>query len=230
MHSPKTRHDIGFYAHFRRELSLARCAFDATIAPLVFMFMGVAVIPLALSPDTVSYSSIAPGIVWIMVMLASLMSIERIFTFDYDDGSLEQLLISPQLLDQPIFGKLVAHWVLTGLPMALASPMMAFVLSLPAEGYLPMILSIVIGTAYLSLVGSVCASLTVSLGRGGFLLPITVIPLYMPIIIFGSATIDFAVSGMEWSFPLAIMGTLLCLAMAVCPIAVATIFRFTILF
>ena len=114
--------------------------------------------------------------------------------------------------------------------MALASPIMAFVLSLPADGYIPMVLSIVIGSAYLSLAGSVCASLTVSLGRGGFLLPITVIPLYMPIIIFGTATIDFAISGMDWLFPLAVMGTFLCLATAICPIAVAAIFRSTLLF
>ena len=209
---------------------MARSTFEATIAPIVFMCMGVSLIPLALPPDSASHSSIAPGIVWIMVLLASLMSLERIFTFDYEDGSFEQLLISPQLLTQPIFGKLVAHWVMTGVPMALASPIMAFVLSLPADGYIPMILSIVIGSAYLSLAGSVCASLTVSLGRGGFLLPITVIPLYMPIIIFGTATIDFAISGMDWLFPLAVMGTFLCLATAICPIVVAAIFRSTPLF
>ncbi|MAJ79899.1 MAG: heme exporter protein CcmB [Porticoccaceae bacterium] len=230
MCSVKIRRDIGFYVYFRRELALARSAFGATTAPVLFMFMGVSLIPLALSSDTASQSSIAPGFVWIMVLLASLMSIERIFTFDYDDGSLEQMLISPQLLVQPIFGKVAAHWVLTGLPMSLSSPMMALVLSLPAEGYLPMMLSIIIGSAYLSLVGSVCASLTVSLGRGGFLLPITLIPLYMPIIIFGSATIDFAVNSMDWSFPLAVMGFLLCLAIAICPIAVAAILRSTLLF
>ena len=126
------------------------------------------------------------------------------FASDYQDGPLEQLLISPQLLAMPVLGKITAHWMVTGLPLTLASPVLGIMLSLPSEGYVPMLASLGLGTACLSLIGAVGAALTVSLRRGGLLLSLLVMPLYMPVIIFGSATVQSAIDGFAWYGPLAI--------------------------
>jgi heme exporter protein B len=162
-----------------------------------------------------------------MALLATLLSTDSLFASDYQDGSLEQLLISPQLLAMPVLGKVTAHWMVTGLPLTLASPLLGLMLSLPAAGYVPMMASLAIGTACLSLVGSVGAALTVSLRKGGLLLSLLVMPLYMPVIIFGSATVQSAIDGFAWSGPLAILGAMLAAAIALCPLAAAGALRLT---
>ena len=184
-------------------------------------------IPLGITPESARLAEIAPGIIWVMALLATLLSTDSLFASDYQDGSLEQLLISPQLLAMPVLGKITAHWMVTGLPLTLASPLLGLMLSLPAEGYVPMMASLAIGTACLSLVGSVGAALTVSLRKGGLLLSLLVMPLYMPVIIFGSATVQSAIDGFAWSGPLAILGAMLAAAIALCPIAAAGALRLT---
>ena len=215
-----------FSAHVRRDVLLAYRRLGDSVAPLIFFSMVCTLVPLGLSPDPQRLSEIAPGIMWIMALLATLLSIERIFAFDFEDGSLEQLLIAPQLLALPVLAKIVAHWLVTGLPLTLLSPLLAMTLSLPTSAYPAMLLSLAIGSAYLSAVGAVGASLTVSLGRGGLLLPLLV-PLYMPIMIFGTATVFYAVDGLHWSGPLAAMGAMLCAALALCPLAAAAALRVT---
>ena len=211
-----------FSAHVRRDVLLAYRRLGDSVAPLIFFSMVCTLVPLGLSPDPQLLSEIAPGIMWIMALLATLLSIERIFAFDFEDGSLEQLLIAPQLLALPVLAKIVAHWLVTGLPLTLLSPLLAMTLSLPTSAYPAMLLSLAIGSAYLSAVGAVGASLTVSLGRGELLLP-----LYMPIMIFGTATVFYAVDGLHWSGPLAAMGAMLCAALALCPLAAAAALRVT---
>jgi heme exporter protein B len=184
-------------------------------------------IPLGITPESARLAEIAPGIIWVMALLATLLSTDSLFASDYQDGSLEQLIISPQLLAMPVLGKVTAHWMVTGLPLTLASPLLGLMLSLPAAGYVPMMASLAIGTACLSLVGSVGAALTVSLRKGGLLLSLLVMPLYMPVIIFGSATVQSAIDGFAWSGPLAILGAMLAAAIALCPLAAAGALRLT---
>ena len=217
----------GFAAYLRRDLLLAYRRRGEAASPLIFFVMVSTLIPLGITPESARLAEIAPGIIWVMALLATLLSTDSLFASDYQDGSLEQLLISPQLLAMPVLGKVTAHWMVTGLPLTLASPLLGLMLSLPAEGYVPMMASLAIGTACLSLVGSVGAALTVSLRKGGLLLALLVMPLYMPVIIFGSATVQNAIDGFAWSGPLAILGAMLAAAIALCPLAAAGALRLT---
>jgi heme exporter protein B len=217
----------GFAAYLRRDLLLAYRRRGEAASPLIFFVMVSTLIPLGITPESARLAEIAPGIIWVMALLATLLSTDSLFASDYQDGSLEQLLISPQLLAMPVLGKVTAHWMVTGLPLTLASPLLGLMLALPAAGYVPMMASLAIGTACLSLVGSVGAALTVSLRKGGLLLSLLVMPLYMPVIIFGSATVQSAIDGFAWSGPLAILGAMLAAAIALCPLAAAGALRLT---
>ena len=217
----------GFAAYLRRDLLLAYRRRGEAASPLIFFVMVSTLIPLGITPESARLAEIAPGIIWVMALLATLLSTDSLFASDYQDGSLEQLLISPQLLAMPVLGKVTAHWMVTGLPLTLASPLLGLMLALPAAGYVPMMASLAIGTACLSLVGSVGAALTVSLRKGGLLLALLVMPLYMPVIIFGSATVQNAIDGFAWSGPLAILGAMLAAAIALCPLAAAGALRLT---
>ena len=217
----------GFAAYLRRDLLLAYRRRGEAASPLIFFVMVSTLIPLGITPESARLAEIAPGIIWVMALLATLLSTDSLFASDYQDGSLEQLLISPQLLAMPVLGKVTAHWMVTGLPLTLASPLLGLMLSLPAAGYVPMMASLAVGTACLSLVGAVGAALTVSLRKGGLLLSLLVMPLYMPIIIFGSATVQSAIDGFAWSGPLAILGAMLAAAIALCPLAAAGALRLT---
>lgn len=217
----------GFSAYLRRDLLLAYRRLGEAASPLVFFIMVSTLVPLGITPESARLAEIAPGIIWVMALLASLLSTDGLFANDYQDGSLEQLLISPQLLAMPVLGKITAHWVVTGLPLTLASPLLGVMLSLPEQGYIPMMASLALGTACLSLIGAVGAALTVSLRRGGLLLSLLVMPLYMPVIIFGSATVQSAIDGFAWLGPLAILGAMLAAAVALCPLASAGALRLT---
>jgi heme exporter protein B len=217
----------GFSAYLRRDLLLAYRRRGEAASPLIFFIMVSTLIPLGITPESARLAEIAPGIIWVMALLATLLSIDAIFANDYQDGSLEQLLISPHLLAMPVLGKTAAHWMVTGLPLTLASPLLGVMLSLPAQGYVPMVASLALGTGCLSLIGSVGAALTVSLRKGGLLLSLLVMPLYMPVIIFGSATVQSAIDGFAWSGPLAILGAMLAASIALCPLAAAGALRIT---
>ena len=217
----------GFSAYLRRDLLLAYRRRGEAASPLIFFIMVSTLIPLGITPESARLAEIAPGIIWVMALLATLLSIDGIFANDYQDGSLEQLLISPHLLAMPILGKTAAHWMVTGLPLTLASPLLGVMLSLPAQGYVPIVASLALGTGCLSLIGSVGAALTVSLRKGGLLLSLLVMPLYMPVIIFGSATVQSAIDGFAWSGPLAILGAMLAASIALCPLAAAGALRLT---
>jgi heme exporter protein B len=189
--------------------------------------MASTLVPLGMTPDLASLAKIAPGIIWVLALLATMLSVGGLFAGDYQDGSLEQLLISPQILVMPVLGKVTAHWLITGLPLTLVSPLLGLMLSMPEAGYLPMMASLALGTACLSLLGAVGAALTVSLHKGGMLLALIVMPLYMPVIIFGGATVQYGIDGLIWTAPLAILGAMLAAAIALCPLAIASVLRLT---
>jgi len=217
----------GFSAYLRRDLLLAYRRRGEVASPVIFFVMVATLIPLGVTPEPDSLKEMAPGIIWVMALLATLLSAEGLFVSDYKDGSLEQLLISPNLLVMPIFGKVTAHWITTGLPLTLASPLIALMLSLPSVAYLPMMAGLALGTGCLSFLAAIGAALTVSLQKGSLLLTLIVMPLYMPVIIFGSAVVQYSIDGMAWSGPLAILGAMLTVAIALCPLAIAAVLRLT---
>jgi heme exporter protein B len=209
----------GFMAYLTRDLLLGIRNKTDLVKPLIFFLLVSALVPLAIAPEVDRLSQLAPGIIWIFAVLATLLSVERLFSDDLQDGSLEQMLMSPNLMIMPILGKITAHWVMIGLPLTLLSPLIGVWFSLPAIAVIPMMLSLALGTAVLSLIGAVGAALTLP-RQGGVLLALLVMPLYMPVLIFGSAVIQSAVDGLDWIAPLAILAALLAIAIALCPLAI----------
>ena len=200
--------DYGFVAILRRDLLLAFRNRGELANPVIFFLIVVTLIPLGLTPEASRLAEIAPGILWVMALLASLLSVEGLFHSDYRDGTLEQLIISPQPLYLMVLAKILAHWLITGLPLTLLAPVLGMMLSLPAAGYLPLVLGLLMGTAVLSLLGAIGAGLTVALRKGGLLLSLIVMPLYMPVLIFGASAVQRAVDGFAVQGPLAVMGAL----------------------
>ena len=198
---------------FRRRGDLAN--------PLVFFLGIILFVPLGISADNAVLASIAPGMIWIVSLLATLLSLDRLFQDDYEDGTLEQLVISGQPLYWLVLVKVLVHWFITGLPLTLLSPLLGIMMSLPTQGFLALLLSLLIGTACLSLIGAIGAALTVALARGGLVLSLIIIPLYIPILIFGSSVVRSAVDGLPFVGPLALMGAFLCIALLVAPLAIA---------
>ena len=209
----------GFMAYLTRDLLLGVRNKTDLVKPLIFFLLVSALVPLAIAPEAERLAQLAPGMIWIFAVLATLLSVERLFSDDLQDGSLEQMLMSPNLLIMPILGKITAHWLMIGLPLTLLSPVLGVWFSLPTVAVTPMMLSLAIGTAVLCLIGAVGAALTLP-RQGGVLLALLVMPLYMPVLIFGSATIQSAVDGLDWTAPLVILVALLAIAIALCPLAI----------
>lgn len=210
----------GFKAYLYRDILLSLRRSSDLARPLVFFLIVSTLIPLGVTPDAKTLALLAPGLIWIMALLATLLSMDRLFSEDYQDGTLQQMLISPNLLIMPILGKVTAHWLVIGLPLALISPLIGMLFSLPTVAILPMILSLALGTAVLSFIGAVGCALVLPLRQGGILLTLLVMPLYVPVLIFGSATIQSAVNGLVWSGSLAILAAFLAIATALCPLAI----------
>lgn len=212
----------------RRQLLLAMRRPIAVVNPLVFFAMVVALFPLGLGPSPQRLAEFAPGVLWIVALLSNLLTSDSVFRSDYDDGSLEQLLLAPQPLYFSVLAYIAAHWLTTGLLLALLSPLFALLLSLPPAAVLTLMLSLLLGSAVLSLTGAVGAALTVSLQRGGLLISLLLLPLYIPVLIFGTAAVQAAVAGAAVGPFLAILGALLCLAVALAPLAVVVGLRISI--
>ena len=157
------------FAVFKRDIVAAFRQRGEMLNPVIFFLMVVTMMPLGISPDGKTLSSLAPGLLWVIALLASMLSLDGLFRSDYDDGSLEQMILSPQPLYFLVLAKIVAHWLTTGLPLTLAAPLLGIMLSLPATGFGPLILSLFMGTLVLSLIGAIGAALTVSLRRGGLI-------------------------------------------------------------
>jgi heme exporter protein B len=196
--------------------------------PLLFFAMVVALFPLGLGPAPDQLAGFAPGILWIIALLSNLLTSDTVFRSDFEDGSLEQLLLAPQPLFLSVLAYIGAHWLLTGLLLALLSPIFALMLNLPAPAIGVLVASLLLGTAVLSLVGGIGAALTVGLKRGGMLISLLILPFYMPVLIFGSAAVRNAVLGVPATPYLAIIGAMLCLAVALAPLAIAAGLRISV--
>lgn len=196
--------------------------------PLLFFAMVVALFPLGLGPAPDKLADFGPGILWIIALLSNLLTSDAVFRSDFDDGSLEQLLLAPQPLYLSVLAYICAHWLVTGLLLALVSPVFALMLNLPTQAIGALFASLLLGTAVLSLVGGIGAALTVGLKRGGVLISLLILPFYMPVLIFGSAAVQAAVNGSPAGPYLALLGAMLSLAVALAPFAVAAGLRISV--
>lgn len=212
----------------RRQLLLAVRRPIEIANPLLFFAMVVALFPLGLGPAPDKLADFAPGVLWIIALLSNLLTSDTVFRSDFDDGSLEQLLLSPQPLFLSVLAYIGAHWLITGVLLALVSPVFALMLNLPAQALPALFASLLLGTAILSLIGGIGAALTVGLKRGGMLISLLILPLYMPVLIFGSAAVQAAVTGVPYGPFIALLGAMLCLAIALAPLATAAGLRISI--
>ncbi len=217
-----------FLATLKRDLTLAFRNKGDMINPLVFFLIAITMIPLALGPEKATLMRIAPGIIWVMALLATLLSLDNLFRNDFDDGSLEQLLISPYPLSLTVVAKACVHWLATGVPLTLMAPLLGVMLSLPTEAFGALIWSLALGTAAMSLIGSVGAALTVGLRKGGVLISLIVMPLYIPILIFGASAVQTAALGEAYTMQLAVLGAGLAIALVLAPLAAAGALRVSV--
>lgn len=214
-----------FGAIVARDLRLAvRQGADAAMAVLFFV-IGVALFPFAVGPEANVLARIAPGVIWVMALLATLLALERLFLADYEDGSLELLVLSPTPLVLVVLGKALAHWLVAGLPLVVAAPLLGVLMQLPAEGFWVLVLAMLVGTPSLSLIGVVGAALTLGARRGGVLIALLVLPLYVPTLIFGAAAVEAVLTGGEARPHLLFLAAILALALPLCPLAGALALR-----
>jgi heme exporter protein B len=217
-----------FVMTFKRDMVLAFRRKSELVNPLIFFLIVASLFPIGVSPEPNFLSQLAPGLLWVAALLATLLSMESLFKSDFEDGSLEQLLLSPQPLFLIVLSKVAAHWLMSGLALTLIAPLLGVMLFLPSEGMPGLMLSLLLGTPTLSLIGSIGAALTVGLRRGGVLISLLVLPLYIPVLIFGSSAVQAAVTGLPLSGYLALLGALLALALALAPIAAGAALRISV--
>ncbi len=198
-----------FFLVIRRELLLAYRRLSEILNPLWFFVLIITLFPLALGPEPGILSRIAPGIIWVAALLATLLSLERLFRDDFNDGSLEQLLLAPAPLFVIVVAKVFAHWLLTGLPLIIISPLLAVLLGMDWDSWLAVFVTLLIGSPTLSFIGAIGVALTVGLRKGSVILSLLVLPLYVPVLIFATSAIEAASLGMSYSGQLAILAAML---------------------
>ena len=192
-----------------RDLRLAmRQGLDAFMV-LMFFVITVTLFPLGVGPEPNLLTQMGPGVIWVAALLSTMLSLDRLFQHDYEDGSLELMLLSPVPLELLVLAKVAAHWLLTGLPLIIASPLLAVFMNMPAEGFGVLLLSMLLGTPVSSFIGAVGGALTLGARRGGVLVSLLVLPLYIPLLIFGVSAIDAAIGDLSVRPHLLIMGAML---------------------
>ncbi len=210
---------------FRRDLTIAVRRSTDILTPLVFFIIVVSLFPLGLGPEPSVLSTIAPGVIWVAALLATMLSLNRLFANDYINGTLEQLVLSPHPLTVLVLTKVTVHWTLTGLPLVLISPLLALQLHLPEPAIGTLILSLLLGTPVLSLLGAVGAALTLGLRGGGVLVSLLVLPLYTPVLIFGAGAVAGVTTGIDTEAHFSLLGAFLVLTMTFAPWAAAAALR-----
>jgi|TARA_B110000305_G_scaffold218818_1_gene259278 heme exporter protein B len=204
---------------FTRDIGLAVRSGGGFGLALIFFLIVVVLIPFALGPDQSALALVAPGVLWLGALLACLLSLDRIFGLDYEDGSLDLLATSPLPLESVYIAKAAAHWLTTGLPLALAAPLLGILLNLSFESGKVLCFSLLLGTPALSLIGAFGASLTLGVKRGGLLLSLLVLPLYVPTLIFGAQAVHSASLGQTFDVPLVLILAISLGAAAILPFA-----------
>lgn len=208
-----------------RDLRLAFRAGGGFGLALAFFLIVVVLVPFAIGPEPGVLRQVAPGVLWLGAMLACLLSLERVFALDYEDGSLDLLATSPIPLEAVVWVKAVTHWVTTGLPLTLIAPVLGALLNLPGPAYWVLVAGLALGTPALSMIGCFGAALTVGLKRGGLLLSLIVLPLYVPTLIFGADAAARASAGASAALPLALLAGVTLITIALLPFAAAAVLR-----
>ena len=209
-----------------RDLRLAlRQRADAGMVVLFFVLTAGIIFPFGIGPEPNLLARIAPGVIWVTALLAVLLSLERLFLADYEDGSLELLALAPLPLEATVLAKALAHWLTTGLPLVVAAPLLALLYNMDAAGLPMLVLAMVLGSPSLSLVGAFGAALTLGARRGGVLIPLLVLPLNVPVLILGALAVDAALADLSARPHLLFLGALLLVSLVVAPLAGAAALR-----
>lgn len=209
----------------RRDLLLAMRRRADVLTTLIFFVMVVSLFPLGVGPEPEMLRRMASGVVWVAALLASMLSLPRMFSADYLDGTLEQMMLAPQSLSVLVLGKIVAHWMLSGLPLALISPVLALQFDMSPQALWMLVLALLLGTPILSMIGAIGAALTLGLRGGGVLVSLLVLPLCIPVLIFGTGAVEAVTSGMNVVSNLAFLGAFMLFALLFTPFVAAQALR-----
>ncbi|MEI8384652.1 MAG: heme exporter protein CcmB [Nitrosomonadaceae bacterium] len=209
----------------QRDLLLAMRRRSDVLTTLFFFIIVVSLFPLGVGPEMNMLRTMAPGVVWVAALLASMLSLGRMFSSDYLDGTLEQMLISPQSLSMLVLGKAMAHWLVTGVPLVLMSPVLGIQYDLSTDALLILTASLLLGTPVLSLIGAIGAALTLGLRGGGVLVSLLVLPLYIPVLIFGAGAVEASTAGLGAGAHLSLLGAFLLASLVLSPWATAVSLR-----
>ena len=208
-----------------RDLRLATRAGGGFGLGLAFFLLVAVLVPLGVGPEAAVLARIAPGILWLGALLACLLSLDRLFALDYEDGSLDLLATAPIPMEAVVAVKALAHWLVTGLPLVAVSPVLALMMNLPPAGYLWLLVALTLGTPALSMIGAFGAALTVGLKRGGLLMGLLVLPMYVPTLIFGAEVVRRGAAGLSPEAPLLLLAGITAAAVALLPYAAAAAIR-----
>jgi heme exporter protein B len=211
-----------------RDLTVAWKRQADVLSTLFFFVIVVSLFPLGIGPETQLLRSIAPGVVWVAALLASMLSLSRLFANDYQDGTLEQLLLTPQPLYLVVLGKVLAQWLVSEVPLVLIAPLLGIQFDLPPHTLFILFVSLLIGTPVLSLIGSIGAALTLGLRGGGVLIALLILPLYIPVLIFGAGAVDASIVAGSVQANIYLLGALLALSLVFAPWATSAALRISL--
>jgi heme exporter protein B len=212
----------------KRDLVLAYRRRAELVNPMLFFVLVTAMFPLGIGNDPKLIEAVGPGVIWVAALLAALLSLDSMFRSDYDDGSLEQFMLSAHPVSILVLAKIFAHWLVTGLPLFLVAPLLAVLLHIPGSAIPTLMLTLLLGTPVLSLIGSVGVALTVGLRRGGVILSLLVLPLYVPVLIFASDAVKTAIVGIPTTAQLSILSAMLVGSLVLAPLATAASLRISL--
>lgn len=201
----------------RRDLVLAMRRRADVLTTLIFFVMVVSLFPLGVGPEMAMLRKMAAGVLWVAALLSSMLSLGRLFSADYLDGTLEQMMLAPQSLSMLVLGKMTAHWMVSGLPLVLLAPVLGLQFDMSVQALGVLIVGLLLGTPVLSMIGAIGSALTLGLRGGGVLLLLLVLPLYIPMLIFGTGAVEAVASGLSIASHLSLMGALLVLALVFTP-------------
>jgi len=214
-----------FYTVVMRDLLLAMRNRSDILTTLFFFIIAISLFPLGIGPEMDTLREIAPGVFWVAALLASMLALERLFAIDFADGTLEQLLLTPQPTTVLVLAKVLAHWLITGVPLVLLSPLLGLQYDLSSEAIQALMLTLLLGTPSLSLIGAIGAALTLGLRGGGVLVSLLVLPLYIPVLIFGAGAVEATVSGLGGAGHVSMLGAILLLSLVMAPLATVAALR-----
>lgn len=217
--------NVALKAIFSRDLALAYRQRSELMQPMMFFILVISLFPLGIGPNPATLQKVGPGVIWVAAILSSLLGMERLFKDDYNDGSLEQIMLSATPLPLVVLVKVFTHWLTSIVPLLLLSPLLALFLNLTEPMYWALLSTLLLGTPLLSLVGAIAVGLTLGLNRGGVLLALLLLPVFIPLLIFATAAVEAASLQLPYTAQLAIIGAMLLISLALAPFAIAYALR-----